>query len=503
WRGETLVDVTYKTVCFYSFTVTDDSMIFNGKNFQIKGVTYIPSNILYGQLLPYDQMESDISLIKETGFNTVRFAKCVPHPYLLRLCEQLGLIAFIELPVADVPEPIAQNQNFILRCNEFLTNYITFYGNFSSAKVIGLGSGYVPSLQSHRAILNNIAGFVKANSDLMTFASFANTSLQKIGNLDFYGIELFEKKLSDSSKELSRLQNDFGFARILISESTYPVSIGNTDGYVNEYSYEAQAKFFEDLFDFGSPDKLSGFFINSFTDYRGDYSSLLSGYNDFNLYNIGMVGEDRGTNRLVYKVIYAKLNNLEKVTIPIGSKKDDAPMVFIIFGLVLAIFMGGLVNSGKKFREDASRALLRPYNFFADVRDQRIISAFHTTFLGIVVAAVAALIVANIFFFLKTNLLFEKVLLSLGSESIMKAINYLAWHPMLSLLWLTFSGIFLLLLLSIVLKSISLFTGTRVYISSVYFMVIWSFLPFVLLIPIGIILYRVLEANVVNLYVYV
>ena len=70
------------------------------------------------------------------------------------------------------------------------------------------------------------------------------------------------------------------------------------------------------------------------------------------------------------------LHNSENVTIPIGSKKADAPMIFIVFGIVLAILMGILVNSGRKFREDASRALLRPYNFYADIRDQRIISGY-------------------------------------------------------------------------------------------------------------------------------
>ncbi|MCK7516354.1 MAG: hypothetical protein MZV64_00805 [Ignavibacteriales bacterium] len=85
------------------------------------------------------------------------------------------------------------------------------------------------------------------------------------------------------------------------------------------------------------------------------------------------------------------MKNTEKVTIPIGSDKDDAPMIFIITGLVLALLMGVLVNSGRKFREDASRALLRPYNFFADVRDQRIISAYHSLFLALIVALVSSL----------------------------------------------------------------------------------------------------------------
>ena len=39
--------------------------------------------------------------------------------------------------------------------------------------------------------------------------------------------------------------------------------------------------------------------------------------------------------------------------------------------------------------------------------------------------------------------------------------------------------------------------------SSVFFTVIWSFLPVVLLIPVGIILYRVLVLDIVNVYIYI
>jgi beta-galactosidase len=502
WRGEELIDVTYNSVSLYSFHITKDSVSFNGGDFQSKGVTYIPSNTIYGKMLPYELMEKDISLIKETGFNCVRFAKGVPHPYYLRLCEQYGLLAFIELPIGIVPAGVSQNQNFLLRCKDFLSNYLSYYEKYSSLAAIGLGGSYLPELESHISLLSNLAGYVKENSNYVTFASFGNTNLTQVENLDLYGVELFNQKISGISSEIVRLQNDFGAGRIIISESTYPVSVGNTDGYVNDYSYEAQAKYFEDLLDYANNEKLTGYFINSFIDYRGDYSSLISGYNPFNLYNIGIIGEDRSTNRLTYKVVFAKLNNMEKVTIPIGSRKDDAPMIFIIFGLFLALVMGGLVNSGKKFREDASRALLRPYNFFADVRDQRIISAFHTTFLGLIIAAVGALILANILFYLKTSIFFERILLSLGNYKIMHAVNYLAWHPLLSLLWITIAGIFLMLIFSILIKAVSLFARTRVYLASAYFTVIWSYLPFILLIPVGIVLYRVLQSNVINPYVY-
>ena len=238
-------------------------------------------------------------------------------------------------------------------------------------------------------------------------------------------------------------------------------------------------------------------------DIRGDYRSIIAGYNKANVYYFGLVSEDRNQDRLAYKVLSARMKNTEKVTIPIGSEKDDAPMIFIITGLVLALLMGVLVNSGRKFREDASRALLRPYNFFADVRDQRIISAYHSLSLAIIIALVTALIIANLFAYIKNSVLFEKVILSFGSTGLISGISYLAWNPIESLVWLFVLSIIVMILLTIIITASSFFVRTKVYLSSVFFTIVWAMLPIVLLIPIGIVLYRLLNANAGNIYIYI
>lgn len=502
FKADSLLDISHESISIYDFNSTENSFSLNGNEFNLKGVTYVPSNNIYGILLPYEQMEYDITLIKDAGFNTVRFSKCVPHPYYLRLCEQYGLLVFIELPINGVPSGISQDQSFQNRCKEFINNYITFYSQYSSLAAIGMGSSFLPQLDSHISLISSLAKTVKDRTDLITYASFCNLNLKKIENLDIYGIEFLNENLSDVEEKFNQLQNDFGAGRIIISEAGYTVNAGGSDGYVNDYSFEAQAKYYEQLLTYSDRNNISGYFINTMIDYRGDYASFLSGFNQENIYRIGLLDENRNTNRITYKVVFAKLNGLEKVTIPIGSKKEDAPMGFIIFGLILAIFMGILVNSGRKFREDASRALLRPYNFFADVRDQRIISAYQTTVLGIIIAAVSALVTANFLFFLKTSLFFEHTILAFANPTLTKLVNFLLWHPLSALFWLTLFNIVFLVILSILVKTASLAVKTKVYINSAYFTVIWSLLPMVLLIPLGIILYRVLIADVANIYIY-
>lgn len=503
WRGDQLVDRTDKSVALYSLQSAQNNFTLNGKDFNLFGVTYSSSYFQYGSLSSYQRMESDLAKIKQAGFNAVRFSRELPHPNYLRLCEELGLLAFVELPIANLPEGLAGSQNFIVRSKNYLSSLLSAYKDYSIVAGIGFGSSYLFSSDEHRALLSDLAGQVKKNKNAITYASFFDFGYQAINNLDLFGIELLNKTPNDVISEVENLKTAIGGGKLLIGEATYTVNIGQTDGYVNKFSYEAQAKFFDDIFSFYEQNNLSGFFVNTMYDISGDYRSIISGFNKSNVYGIGLVSEDRNQERLAYKVLSARMRNAEKVTIPIGSDKDDAPMIFIVTGLVLALLMGVLVNSGRKFREDASRALLRPYNFFADVRDQRIISAYHSLFLAVIIALVTSLILANLFFYIKNSVLVEKILLAFGSPGLISGASYLAWNPINALIWLFILSVIVMILLTIVITASSFFVRTKVYLSSVFFTVVWAMLPIVLLIPVGIVLYRLLNAGVGNIYVYI
>jgi beta-galactosidase len=503
WRGDQLIDRSDKSAALFSLEASQNNFTLNGKNFNLYGVTYSASYFQYGSLSSYERMESDLEKIKRAGFNAVRFSKELPHPYFLRLCEQIGLLAFVELPIANLPEALAGSQNFVVRSKNYLSSLLNAYKDYSTIAAIGFGSSYLFSSDAHRAFLSDLAGQVKKSKNVLSYASFFDYSYQHINNLDVYGIELLNKQPNEIQPDIENIIAAIGNGKLFIGEATYTANIGQTDGYVNKFSYEAQAKFFDDMFNLYEKNNLSGFFVNTMYDIRGDFRSIISGYDKNNVYNIGLISEDRNQERLAYKVLSARMRNTEKVTIPIGSNKDDAPMIFIVTGLVLALLMGVLVNSGRKFREDASRALLRPYNFFADVRDQRIISAYHSFFLALIVALVTSLIFANLFFYIRNNVLFEKIILAFGSTGMISGISYLAWNPLNALIWIFVLSITIMILLTIIITAASFFVRTKVYLSSVFFTVVWSLLPVVLLIPVGIVLYRLLNAGVGNIYIYI
>jgi len=503
-----VIDEIKQPVSFYDFSIQKDAPYLNGEKFQLNGVTYFASNKNYGSMSTYEQMKNDLTQIKDLGFNAVRFPKQTPHPYLLSLCSEIGLLAFIESPVSSLPENLVEDQNFVSLSGSYLKRFLSAYGNYSAVAAIGLGGGFLPNSASHSFYLESQAEEIKKLISKPVYASFIAGQFSKIPKLDFYGIELISTSLpaqaglSSLDEIYKPLQEELGKGKVFLSEATYMVTLGRSSGYTNQSTFEAQAKFFSDLLTYSEENENAGYFINSMFDYRCEYHSVLSAYNEEKVLTLGICNENRNTGRPVYKVIYARLHNLEQVTIPIGLKKDQSPMAFIISGLLLALLTGFLINSGRKFREDTSRALLRPYNFFADIRDLRIISGVHSTILAFIISAIIGTLMASLFFFFKDKILFERFILAFGSENVSWAMSYLSWHPVQAILTLTGIVFIKLIFISLLVKFFSFFVMNKIFLSNAYYVVVWSFLPFVLLIPGAIILYRLLAMDTMNIYLY-
>jgi beta-galactosidase len=502
-QGEKLIDEIEKHFPIYSTADQNGKKTFLKDELNFNGTTYIYSDSSYINLIEYQKLKSDLEFIKDSGFNFVRFAKKPPHPYALEVCEQLGLLAVIELPLNSLPESIAENPSMGKRAENYLRYIIDSYKDYNALTAIGLGSAYLPESETHKNFIEKLAAIVKENSNKYTYASFVGFPKIKIDSIDFYGVELYLNNTEDLAAEFDEAINLLGNENLFISEATYPAYKGASNGYLNERTFEAQAKYFDEIINISSDKKLKGFFINSFSDYTGTFPSYYAGYAEDAFYQIGLTGDDRGTNRLSYKSVKSKITSANKVTIPIGTSSDDSAILFILTGLGLSVFSALLINSNKKFRQDATRALLRPYNFFADVRDHRILSGFHASVLMFILAGAHSLLLTNLLYFLRTNILLEKIILSFGELWIVKLIGHLAWNPHEALIYLFAFSLLILILVTAVIKISSLFISTRVYYSNVFFVVIWSFLPLAILLPLELVLYKLLEIETFNFYLYI
>jgi len=496
-----VIDDVVKTVSFYSLKPGKEALLLNGNKFKIAGVTYISGSGDFNRLMNYEEMELDIKTIKETGFNFVKFTRGNPHPYLLWLCEKYGLLVFAEIPLNSIPESLGEDYLFFDRSKSYLSRFLKSYNNYSIIAGVGLGTGYLGTSEAHLYYLNNLYKEGRSVYNKIIYASFINYRIKE-NSLDMIGVEVLNEPIKEISGYYEALQEQYGTGKVFISEAGYTANAGPSSGYTNRHTNEAQAKFFDELISYSEEENNAGYFCHTMFDYYGDYRSLVSGYSEEGLISLGILGIDRNPDRMSYKVISSKLHNSERVTIPLGIKKDDSPMVFIVFGLVLAMFLGFLANSTRRFREDASRALTRPYNFFADIRDMRMISGLHTTLLAFIVAGVMGLITSSVLFSLRESILLEKILVSIGSIKLLNFVSYLAWNPIESTLYISLFSFIFEAFIGVLIKAGSLFVMNKVYFSNSYYTGVWSFLPMVLTIPLAIVLYRLIAADILVIFLY-
>lgn len=504
YRGAEKIDEFNLPAIFYRLNTSGEHLQLNGADFSFKGVTYIPTSPSDDEIPSYKDFESDLVLIKESGFNAIRLPMLTPHPYLLSACARLGLLVFHELPLNSIPDQILEDAEYYNRMKNYLAQYIKGYDNFGALAAFGLGSGFSGESKVTATVIQDLTPMIKKSTNWLVYASFVRGSGTLPEGLDMYGLEFTGTPVAEIMEEFVPLQQRYGKARVFISEAGYLSHRKESTGYTSSHSYESQAKYFQDFLNgFETPEN-SGWFLHTMFDYRTSYHSIISGYNKDCVVYYGILGELRKKElRLGYRVISSRLLNLEKVTIPIGIKKGETPMVFIISGILMALLTGLMVNSGRKFREEGKRALLRPYNFYSDVRDHRMISGFQTLLLAVNVSGILGIIVMSLLYHQRESVVFEKLVLAMGNENITNLVSYLTWHPLQGILFFTALFILLLIILTLTIRLFSLFVMNKVFLSHTYYISVWSFIPVLLLIPVSVILFQVLSKSDADMYIYI
>ncbi len=176
--------------------------------------------------------------------------------------------------------------------------------------------------------------------------------------------------------------------------------------------------------------------------------------------------------------------------LPIGNYSSNAPMIYVVAGILVLISFFSLYNSNRRFRECVNRSLFRTYNFFADVRDQRILSNGHTVFLAMIVSVTWATILSSIFSHYRDNVVFDNILSQFLPDSPKEGLVRLIWSPVKFIVVVSGVLFLALFILSVIVRILSITSRARVYFYHCFSITMWSMLPYVIFIPVAMVLYR-------------
>lgn len=495
YRDENLIDQFSSHISFRKIEILGSKLLLNKKPIVLRGVTYLESNGVNNSFFKLHDYERDIRIIKDLNANAIFIKNSYPSDELIYECEKNGILVFIDLDSKIYPPKLSNQQ--LLEKREKLKFIIDKYSN--SGCFIGLNFGLINNLEA-LSWLNPLEEIItQSGLNILKFIETEQTEWKSFEKIDFVAYNLLHKSIDDIEKFVFKLDDE---RFILISSLGYNHGIDEEDGYSNPHSTQAQAKFLSEAFKVLIEKNVS-FFVHTFSDYRLPYHSIIAGKLDNKLMKYGLVNEYRDKSKFSFQVFKSYITDSKLPIIMQGNYTEKANIVYVISGLLLLALTIITINSTHRFRENVSRAVLKTYNFFSDIRDGWFISSFHSLILALTIALSNGLTYSGLFHYWKDKIEFEKFTSLFNSGLFFEFFSYVAWRPIESITYFTLITIGWMLLLTLIIRFFNLFVRNKIFFNHAFLIVVWSAIPFIILIPLGMIAFKILSLDEYNLLIYI
>jgi hypothetical protein len=481
---------------FRRFEISGTTFQLNGKPVVLRGVVWHEDIARRGASLTYEQMEKDITLMKTLGANAVRFAFHPPHPYVLSLCDRYGLLSFVEIPAISVPSEILGQENFKVLAEANVTEVIERDRHRPSVVAWGIGDDFDSSDERTCGFVERLAGTVaKLDARPVYFGSRVFSSDLCAGKTAIAAFRVSVDKSASLKSAMQTWVSGHASQPVVLLAYSKDVEPANRNGWSDPMSQEAQAEFFKKSYQSIKEAGIAGSFIDAFADWRGDRPWMSIGIGGRTVYPVGLLsyGREKRASFDMVKLLY----NGEKTTaLPIGRYRASFPIAHIVWGFAVIFVIAYLYHYNRRFNESFKRALIRSYNFYADLRDVHTVSIPQTIILAAAVAVTMGVIISGILYRFRTDVLADAIVSSLFvSDSLKEKLIAAVWQPFLGII--AFSVVFLAIypVIALFIKLFAFLVKRRVYWYHAFAVAVWGTLPIVLLSPVGMALFKLLQAD--------
>ena len=483
----------------YDYGISDVSyrsnQIYIGqKEFRFKGINYIEEFTDKGICGSYGDTEEDVKKIKNLGANIIKVYGRPASEYLLELCSRYGIWVMEEIPVYNVPATILGTENFLTLAENQFTEMIRAHRNYPCIFAYGMGNDFEVTGPEAAEYVKRLRNAAKLLDNKIVYYSTRNYYYDKCRQYaDMTGINFYNGDLNYLKNILLdiKIKND----RIFISNFGKIINPDNVSGgYSDPSSNESLSKFIVDVYKLTANSSLRGAFLHSFSDWKSDMSNTVYyRESDQNLITTGIFNlqrEQRPPSVILRKVFL----NEDIPNLNIGSYSKQQPVIFVFIGLGTFILFIYLANSVRRFRDNVSRALIRPFIFFTDVREQNLIPANYNTILLLILSVSSGLFFANLIYYWRDSDLFNIILGSVFiNEKVKLRADQIINSPLKLTLALTLLLIIKMYFTVFIIWLFSLTLKYRVQLNNIYSVVVWGFLPLISLLIAGSFYLRILS----------
>jgi hypothetical protein len=473
------------------FTWKAGELYINNNQTMLKGILYHEDHPSYGSALTYDVMKRDIVSIKSLGANLVRFPY-PPHPYLIRLCDQYGLLVMEDIPLVGVPNEILLKDYFQEIAVTYLKEMVGRDKQHASLLAWGIGDDFEIEAGGKCEYVSTARGIIKSLDERPVYFASHKANEPCFEFVDMIAVNGYETDVDVLRNVLNLCRSSNPNKPIVLARYGKTIEKGNRNGYSDPRSLEAQGHYIKQCVEVIRQAKIAGGVLWAYSDWRGDRPALTTYSLDPYMQTMGIVSYER-EKRVAFDVVRSLYSGDKVQALSFGKYSPSAPIIYVVAGLVVLIGFAFFYNGNRRFRESVNRALMRSYNFFADIRDQRVVAWTHSIVLVLVYSVTWSIILSSVFTHYRESVLLDNMLSQFLNDTIKEWFVRLVWMPSKFILMISLLIAVKIVLLAVFVRACAVTVRAHVHFYHAFSVTMWSLLPYIVLIPIAMVLYRLME----------
>ncbi|MBD3224838.1 MAG: hypothetical protein GF313_08920 [Caldithrix sp.] len=468
-------------------------LYFNNSKLSIKGINYHePYDSLINRNY-YHTVKHDFELMKQFGFNAVRLPQYCPDETMIHLADSLGLLLFGDLPIWRYPKLLYSDDNLLEISKKAISDLSRQFSFSPSFIALGIGREipvYEAIAQKFMLILKS---YTRSHSSFFTYLSpIPHQFLPPEQAADFYIFDHYfplqeHRQMQDIPLSQLMLAGNLGIIRDR-SAYIWDEDMANTNraAFIKRDIYNALRKY-----------QFEGGFVSSYRDIPMAYKTHVNIEED--VFPGGLVKQNHDPKHWVDKI--QTMWSTENMDILPEDDRGHSTNFFSILVFFSTIIFFYFYRTRPRMRDNFNRAVRRPYGFFVDMRERRIIPLVNSFLVSGFAALLLAVYVASYFVYYNNSYGFQEVAASLlipfNLYHIFLLVNQQAWAVTL----LFFILFFLLpILISTFLKLISYFSLEKIRFRQALAIGLWSGVPILFLMPFSLAHHHLLPSGNWHLY---
>lgn len=498
---EKVLDENIIETGFTNLAKKSGQIFLSGREIRLNGINYYEDHPRYASALDYNEVEKDLNNIKTLGFNAVRVPGRCSHPYIVNLCNRIGLFLLQEVPFNEIAVAYFDNDKYIRFALNYLSDIIVRDENSPCIFAWGIGNDFDVSTNSALQYVRSARLLIDSLNP--RFKYYTSRPLNEdicSEEVDFVGINFYERdyeyvkstivEITNKTRQQVNRKNN----NIFVSYYGLSIQNDNSSGFSDIKSQEAQTKFINECYT-KITETTFGNFIASYADWNSEnpFNDPLdkNPYLQTNgIYTLNR--EQKQSTEFVKRILY----NEDLPRIQEGNHVRDFPYVFIIAGIVMIVIFIYFINRDKKFRSSLTRCLYKPAYFFSLVKDQMIIPTGYNVILSITISLGLSLYFSSILYFYRENDSFDMILAKIFTNDSLKIfVSHIINNKFYLMTTLIFIILLLIFLTAFFLYFISFYTKGKSFFKNIYTICVWSTLPMLVFLIVGTVLYKLAESN--------